>query len=113
MLHWRVQIACLAPMHINTRRDGDDGKSGTMQVCIRMLQPRPWASCLPCANEVGYVVDNDEPGCKICWQGTNITSSITRSASHPSKTGEIKRKSNTLQEVLTNVEELTNTEKVG
>ena len=32
---------------------------------------------------------------------TNVTSSIPRSASHSSKTGKIKRKTNALQEVLT------------
>ena len=57
-------------MHVNTRRDMADGKSGTRQVSIRMLQPRPRASCLSGGNEVCYPADNDEPRCKICRQGT-------------------------------------------
>ena len=41
---------------------------------------------------------------------TNRTSSIPRSASHPSKTGKLGERTIRIQKVLTNVEELTNVE---
>ena len=96
--------ACLVSIHINTRRDMADGKSGTRKVSIRMLQPRPRALCLPSENEVCYPVDNDVQ--------TNVISSIPRSSSHPSKTGKIIRKTNTPQEELSNVKKLTNAGKI-
>ena len=60
---------------------------------VVILQPRPRASCLHCANEIGYPADNEGPRCKFCRHGPQPGEPTEHPPSpdlqrHPSKTGE-------------------------